>query len=74
MADACRLLTAFSASPYEHQPTPRAAADMEDDRMKIKTEFKAGALSANHNQTTTRERGLVVRTGVRAGEGGIGSD
>jgi hypothetical protein len=36
--------------------------------MKVKTNIKAGALTANHNETLAREaQGLKVRTGVKAG-------
>jgi hypothetical protein len=39
----------------------------EKKSMKIKTNMKAGRITANHNQTVAR--GLKVTTGVREGEG-----
>jgi hypothetical protein len=35
--------------------------------MKVKTSVKAGRLSANHNATLVRAKGLKVRTNVKAG-------
>jgi hypothetical protein len=35
--------------------------------MKTKTNVKAGKLSANHNHTIVRAKGIRVKTGVKAG-------